>query len=100
MILRMGVKAVAHLNHVLLIKLKEAALEPRALEILVYDGHLIVELTRVHPYKKALVDWSALMLYYRLNPAHSVLVVELIGTLKFKGFLWGQEGPDLHKDAE
>ena len=100
MILRMGEEAVTHLHRILLIKVKEVALKPRALVILVYDGYFVGELTRVHPYKKALVDWSALMLYYRLNPAHSVLVVELIGTLKFKGFLWGQEGPDLHKDAE
>ena len=88
MILWMGEKAVTHLHHVLLIKVKEAALEPLALVILVYDGHLVGELLRVHPHKKALVYWSALMPYCRLYPAHSVFVVELIGALKFEGFLW------------
>ena len=96
MILRMGVKAVAYLYHVLLIKVKEVALEPLAPVILVYDGHLVGELTRVHPYKKAFVDGSASILYYRLNPTHSVLVVELIGVLKLKGLFWSQKGPYLH----
>ena len=95
----MGEKAVAYLYHVLLIKVKEAALEPLALVILVYDGHLVGELTRVHPYKKAFIDWSTSILYLRLNPTHSVLVLELIGVLKLKGLLWSQEGPDLHKNT-
>ena len=49
------------------------------------------------PYKKAFVNGSASILYYRLNPTHSVLVVELIGVLKLKGLFWSQKGPDLHK---